>query len=732
MKRRLLYFLLLFGVSAQLSAQQENLKKVRKQKRTTTSNVSDEKPAFIKKADEYYASYRYADAKKIYEELIFVYKLDVNKHIEVYRRAANAGIKSNDYWFAERVNQKLTKATDLSFDDLYSAFMLHLFLGQYEKLEDILSSELVSKASGPKKELLMAYKKEKPWETLMKDTLGTTIQYQSFNSGKGDFGPVFYSGGISFSSRRGNTGPPSTFDNGSYIDQYVYDEKTKQVKTLRSMKELHHDGASFYDKSEQTWYFSKNLKAQKKGKLTTTGIFILDEKTNKEVAFPYNDSSFFIAQPYFESSSKTLYFSSDMPGGYGGADLWKSTFEEGKWTNPVNLGTVINTIEDEMFPYMHENNFYFASSGHVGLGGLDIYQTELKGNAFTKAKNLAYPLNAFGDDFALILSEDGIHGYYSNNRSAYKFVDEIYAFELRNLEIDVLLSVLENLPEKKPISYMNVVLKDEQGNTIDTLITNYFGQIEFKAKKDRSYTFLLGDDNYENKEHRLSTFNITSSDTLKSEILLDPRKVLVTTIAKDSKTDETLANTAVVFRNKETDEKIEAVTNEKGEITMKLPRNQQYEIFSSKKGFIDKVDSLTTGIQPELNKIVKLEKIKAGTTFKIENVFYDFAKATLRPESKIELDKLAEFLLKNDNIKVELSSHTDSRGSDKANQKLSQARAQSCVDYLLTKGVKKDNIVAKGYGESKLVNKCKNNVPCTEDEHQANRRTEIKILSVAF
>lgn len=120
----------------------------------------------------------------------------------------------------------------------------------------------------------------------------------------------------------------------------------------------------------------------------------------------------------------------------------------------------------------------------------------------------------------------------------------------------------------------------------------------------------------------------------------------------------------------------------------------------------------------------------AGVSFKIENVFYDLSKATLRPESKIELDKLYEFLIKNDNVKVELSSHTDSRGSDASNQKLSQARAQSCVEYLISKGINTKNIVAKGYGETKLVNRCKNGVKCSEDEHQANRRTEIKILKV--
>jgi outer membrane protein OmpA-like peptidoglycan-associated protein len=176
---------------------------------------------------------------------------------------------------------------------------------------------------------------------------------------------------------------------------------------------------------------------------------------------------------------------------------------------------------------------------------------------------------------------------------------------------------------------------------------------------------------------------------------------------------------------------MEFETDSIGQLRLKLPRNGNYELLLTKKGFIDKLDSIKTYTREnEAKKEVLMTKIVAGTSFKIENVFYDFGKANLRPESTKELDKLSDFLLENDNIKVELSSHTDSRGGDAANQKLSQARAQSCVNYLLTKGIKKQNIVAKGYGETKLVNRCKNNVKCSDEEHQENRRTEIKILSV--
>jgi outer membrane protein OmpA-like peptidoglycan-associated protein len=170
-------------------------------------------------------------------------------------------------------------------------------------------------------------------------------------------------------------------------------------------------------------------------------------------------------------------------------------------------------------------------------------------------------------------------------------------------------------------------------------------------------------------------------------------------------------------------------TDSLGTIRIHVERFSSYFATGSKKGYVDGNAKFATTDQD--NKIIELQlelpPIKRGDIFTLENIFYDYNKASLRPESTASLDKLVAFILEN-NVKIELSSHTDSRGTDSYNLKLSQARAQSCVDYLLRKGVPKANIVAKGYGEIHLLNRCKNGVVCSEEEHQINRRTEIKIL----
>jgi outer membrane protein OmpA-like peptidoglycan-associated protein len=696
-----------------------------------SQDTKNSKSAFIKKANEYFNAYRFADAKKIYNELLFDYKIDVDNNIDVYRNASITGIKTQDYWFAEKVNEKIKSSKNKNFEDVYNIFMLHLFLGQYEKLDDDLDSELVKQANGPKKEILNAYKKEKPWLSLTKDTLGSSIVYATFNSGEGDFGPVIHPNGISFSSKRNHSIKKSVLDNGNYLDQFLFDTNSNSLSEIKNTQTKFHDGASFYDKENQIWYYSKNHKAEKTNALTTTGIFIYDEKTEKEISFPYNDKAYFLAQPFYSNSTKTLYFSSNLPGSIGKADLWKSEFKNGEWSQPENLGNTINTIEDEMFPHIFEDNFYFASNGHLGLGGLDVFVSQFKASKFEKPLNLGYPLNYYGDDFSLVLKEDGKNGFYTNNRKDFLFVDHIYSVTLHDLEINFMATVLENLVDKLPIAKLQVVVKDENNKEIAKLITDEKGIFHFKAKKDKKYTFYLGNEDYENHEEIFSTSKLSSKDTVKREILLNPKNIQFVAKVKEKETGDVLANSSIQIIDKKTKKIISLQSDENGEIAIKIPRNRSFEILTTKKGFIDNFDSISTVTKDkEITKNIVLEKIKAGVTFKIENVFYDFAKASLREESKAELDKLADFLLKNDNINVELSSHTDSRGSDAANKKLSQARAQSCVDYLITKGVKKQNIVAKGYGESKLVNRCKNNVKCSEEEHQANRRTEIKILSV--
>ena len=251
-------------------------------------------------------------------------------------------------------------------------------------------------------------------------------------------------------------------------------------------------------------------------------------------------------------------------------------------------------------------------------------------------------------------------------------------------------------------------------------------------RENEKYTFSSSKEEFKLKEPvSLQVNSATQDTTYKVELILLPTRITIALriIAKDTRLP--LEGATAIVTSLETKDDTTLVTNKQGLVTLNVDRNKSYNTFASKKGYLDaeKVFSTTS----EDGKIIELElaltPIKKGEKFKLENIFYDLNKSTLREESMASLDKLADFILKND-LRIELSAHTDSRGSATYNQKLSQARAQSCVDYLLKKGVKTANIKAKGYGESQLVNKCKDGVSCEEELHQENRRTEVKILEI--
>lgn len=684
----------------------------------------------IKAADAYFTKNRFADALPIYKELCLKDSISVEQYGSVYKNGIITSFECHEYNLTYTLYKRVENTVRLDAESLYSFWKLLLFMGKYDEAKKYLSDPRFSQLSVNKKNRITVYKDSQFFQQDVADSSQSKIKELPINSNKGDFAPVVHPNGIVFSSKRDNSLRVSPLDNSHYISQWIYNEKSGKISSLKGIEQKYHDGAAAYDSVRKVWYYTANLSKDKTQSVTKTGIFIYDENSKKEIAFPFNNESYFVGHPSISSDGKTLYFSSDMPGSLGGSDIWKTKFENGNWTKPENLGAKVNTDENEMFPTITKDFLYFSSEGHLGFGGLDVYRISLSQIETSKLEHLSFPLNSYGDDFALTFkTENG--GFYTNNRAGNDFTDKLYAFEIVQKRVFFHAQISNVLDPSSKLEGITVYVKDDKGKVIDSLLSSKNGEITYEMKPDTKYSFSIQHKDFEPFSETISTSNLNNNDTIHRDIKLQPIYVDFTSLLTDESTKEKLPNAKVKIVNKKTNEVIELESNADGIVSTKLKRGETFEVLAVKKGFIDKQLQFSTNkVQKEARQDIELEKIKAGTKFTIENVFYDFAKATLRDESKIELDKLADFLLKNDNIKVELSSHTDSRGSDAQNKKLSQARAQSCVDYLLSKGVKKENIIAKGYGESKLVNKCKNGVVCTEEEHQANRRTEIKVLSV--
>ena len=339
----------------------------------------------------------------------------------------------------------------------------------------------------------------------------------------------------------------------------------------------------------------------------------------------------------------------DGPAIFGdhGTDIWMCKREGSKRGKAVNLGSTVNTTENEMFPTITDDGtLYFSSEGHPGYGALDIFKTSNVNGIWSTPVNVLQPINSSYDDFAVALVPDSKSGLFSSNRKGGVGTDDIYVF--RNIE--------PSLP-----AYITGLVKDK--NTMQPIA----GATVFL------YNPLTG------KVKAMKT----GADGMYKTIVDKPADYVVKAMMSNFIAD------CSPF----------PLTEAKPGTTTNAPR----DLF--------------------------LDKLIINQTFKIDNIYYDFDKYNIRADAKPELDKLVQ-ILKENNINVELGSHTDSRGTVKYNEKLSQNRAESVVKYIIASGIDSSRIEAHAYGEQQLINKCADGVNCAPAEHQANRRTEFKVTSI--
>lgn len=381
--------------------------------------------------------------------------------------------------------------------------------------------------------------------------------------------------------------------------------------------------------------------------------------------------------PALTPDGKTLVFTVTDPNGFGGSDLYyvKRSFEG--WSFPTNLGPAINTPGDEAFPYIDsEGNLYYSSNGLPGLGGFDIFKATGENNKWKAPEALPYPVNSNGDDFGVIIEPLTIEeqetlkmkGIITSSRSGGKGNDDIYRFYI----------------EKPPARYELTVFVKEK---------------------------LLADPFDPNSEV-LSLHPLDSSFVDFFEQVPNGENLLQSSI-----------------------------TDTSGKLFFELKENMDYRLFASHDpGYFSKSAYSTTkgktakpGEVRSLELEIVLDKIFESVEIEIPNIYYDFNESFIREDAAAVLDtSILVLMLENPTIIVELGSHTDSRGTRKSNQQLSENRAKAVVDYLAAKGIAPERMKAKGYGESQLVNDCRDGVECDEEEHQRNRRTTFKVLSARF
>jgi outer membrane protein OmpA-like peptidoglycan-associated protein len=403
------------------------------------------------------------------------------------------------------------------------------------------------------------------------------------------------------------------------------------------------------------YYTSSNTDGLSKSELLENVITLKINKDSisngtyvKGSEFPFNSKSYSVGHPALTRDGKTMYFVSDMPGGLGGTDIYETKWENGNWTQLKNMGDKINTVGNEMYPFVDSlGNLYFSSNGRKSLGGLDIFKASRNGNQWATVDNLNYPINSNRDDFGFMIYPDQKTGYLSSNREG---TDKIYEFILQASKVNISGKITSKV-NGAPVGGAKIEITDKARNITDTIY----------AAEDGSYAFAL-------------------------------------------------------------------------------PPNTDFDITVSKDGFFSQSEEVSTVNQEgDLTKDFILEELVKDKPIVIDEandkgirpIFYDYDKYEIRTDAFEPLTKLAKRLKDNPKITIELSSHTDCRGTDTYNQDLSFRRAKSAKNYLVSKGIKASRIKIMGYGETKPVNKCVDGVSCTDEEYQANRRTEFKVIEVS-
>lgn len=509
-------------------------------------------------------------------------------------------------------------------------------------------------------------------------TLYTVKRMDLFNSNRSEFSPMLlppdYDQLYFTSNREGVIGDTISNITGSKLNDIFMSRKDESGNW---MKPEHLDSPINTSSDEGTTSFSATGSAMyftqtKLDSVNTSfpSIYVSYRSSGSwgkgtKIEINKRDTASVYAHPSITPSGDYIYFVSDMPGGYGGKDIWRASMVGDLVEFVENLGPDINTAGDEMFPYMrNDSTLYFSSDGHVGMGGLDIYKAEYdKKSKGWKVENMKFPINSQADDFGITFEGNKESGFFSSNRGDGKGFDHIYSFAYPVITTIAEGYIVDTDDEFVTNATIRVVGRD---GTNMRFPGKNDGTYRMDVKQGVDYVFLASAKDHLNTRMSLKTIAIEKDSTYLLDFILTP-----------------------------------------------------------------------------INKPVVLE-----------NIFYEFDKATLLPESKKELDGLIDLLNANPNVTIELSAHADRKGSDDYNIKLSQRRAESVVNYLIAGGISKDRLTAVGKGKSEpkaatkaIVKKydfLKEGDILNEEfvegltpeqqemADQVNRRTEFKVLSITY
>lgn len=639
-------------------------------------------------ADKNYEQYAYADAIKAYQELIYEGVTDE----KILRRLGNSyyfigELRDALKWYDQLF--RINKVQDSEY--LYRYAQCFKSVGNYHKADEILAIFNEKTASEKRADLIRNNKNY--LEDIKFNSGRFDIADAGMNSSYSDYGSAVYDNKLIFTSARDTGGVAKNnfkWTNKSFSKLYMVelmpDGNVSEPKKFRRKENgKYNESTPIFTKDGRTMYFTRNnFTDGKRGvnekQVTLLKLYsseLIDGKWGNIKELPFNSDQYSTAHPALSVDEKTLYFASDMPGTLGQSDLYKVSINgNGAYGTPINLGPSINTEGRETFPFIsEENELYFASDGRPGLGGLDVFVSKIQEDeTFDEVQNVGEPVNSKQDDFAFVIDSKKRNGFFSSNRISGNGLDDVYRFtETKRLVCEQELSgTVTDSETNQILSNVTLIIFDETRQNAQQVVTDEKGNYVFsKVKCGKKYFIKTSKTDYEIKEVPLS------------------------------------------------------IKKENGKTILPI---------SIEKKVVPLVAAKTIMIKTVSVKSVKMKPIAVGTdlakTLNIPMNFFDLGKATIRKTSEPQLQKIVDVLKQYPTLTLDIRSHTDSRQSDSSNMILSEKRAQSTKNWLISKGIDGDRLSAKGFGETQLVNKCADGVKCTEQQHQQNRRSEFIITNM--
>ena len=720
--------------------------------------VYSQKSKLVEKGDFNMEHHFYKEALKSYKEALAKNDSDIDE-LYVQSQMASAYYKLFDYENAEKQYELILKDSKIKNPKFWLEF--GNILRNNEKYEEAIYAYRNYSINIGEPSIFEYYEQACKWAIKNKDSLQKFNLFKTnLETGGRSLGVAYFKNGLVFSKPQSNNfDQKTTFYDISFVEKENDSTFKDPISYSGELNRSFYEGAPSLTTDEQTMYFTGNAserlnykerKREKKGyELSPEGVNILkiyevhlsDSTWVSKKELPFCSNEYSCTHPSISGDGSTLYFVSNMEGGEGGYDLYVSYKKGESWSKPKNMGPLVNSEFNEMTPFCIEDELYFSSKGNIGYGGSDIFKAKLDvdGNV-ESVENIGKPFNSSKDDFAFVLNSDKVHGYLSSNRDGSHGYDYVYAFEKFDVRSpDTISGIAKNRITGLPIKGIKISVQPLDNGVFQKLEeSDKDGHIGLILPKGKEFVVKFDAPGFEPKEITIPAEDRSDVLSLFGSLELIPvaEKNLsdtITGIAMNRITSLPIEGIKVSVQPKGNDvfDKI-GETNKDGKVELILAKGKEFVVKFDASGFEPKEINVPAGDRSDILALFgSLEFTPQANKDQIitfDKIYFNYDKATIRKESLPALEKILTYLNYYKDITVELSAHTDARGSDSYNQVLSQKRAEATVKWLIEHGIDESRMVPKGYGESKLINKCKNGVRCSDSEHMKNRRVELKVL----